>query len=112
MSPGGMSRESRGKNWFRPCDDGGKMTNTARVGARILGSLRSAEGMGIVRMDERFDADVDDVWSALTDPSRLARWYGEVEGELRLGGEYHARLFASGWEGTGRVEVCEPSQRL
>jgi Activator of Hsp90 ATPase homolog 1-like protein len=54
----------------------------------------------------------DDVWSALTDPSRLARWYGEVEGDLRLGGEYRARLFASGWEGTGRVEVCEPPQQL
>ena len=48
----------------------------------------------------------------LTDPSRLARWYGEVEGDLRLGGEYRAHLFASGWEGTGRVEACEPPQRL
>jgi hypothetical protein len=35
-----------------------------------------------------------------------------VEGDLRLGGEYRARLFASGWEGTGRVEACEPPQRL
>jgi uncharacterized protein YndB with AHSA1/START domain len=52
------------------------------------------------------------VWSALTDPSRLARWYGEVEGDLRLGGEYRAHLFFSGWEGTGRVEACEPPQRL
>jgi uncharacterized protein YndB with AHSA1/START domain len=63
-------------------------------------------------MEDRFDAGVDDVWSALTDPTRLARWYGEVEGDLRLGGEYRARLFASGWEGTGRVEACEPPQRL
>jgi uncharacterized protein YndB with AHSA1/START domain len=47
-----------------------------------------------------------------TDPSRLARWYGEIEGDLRLGGEYRARLFSSGWEGTGRVEACEPPQRL
>jgi hypothetical protein len=37
---------------------------------------------------------------------------GEVEGELRLGGEFRARFFASGWEGTGRVEVCEPPRRL
>ena len=34
------------------------------------------------------------------DPLRLARWLGEVEGDLRLGGEYRARFFASGWEGT------------
>jgi len=88
------------------------MTSNAREGGRILGSLGSAEGKGIVRMEDRFDSDIDDVWSALTDPSRLARWYGEVEGDLRLGGEYRARLFASGWEGTGRVDVCEPPQRL
>ncbi len=88
------------------------MTSKAVADGRILGSLRSADGKGVVRMEDRFDTDIDDVWSALTDPARLARWYGEVEGDLRLGGEYRARLFSSGWEGTGRVEVCEPPQRL
>jgi uncharacterized protein YndB with AHSA1/START domain len=92
--------------------EGDHMTSKAVADGRILGSLRSADGKGVVRMEDRFDADIDDVWSALTDPARLARWYGEVEGDLRLGGEYRARLFSSGWEGTGRVEVCEPPQRL
>jgi uncharacterized protein YndB with AHSA1/START domain len=63
-------------------------------------------------MEDRFHTGIDDVWAALTDPRRLARWYGEVEGDLRLGGEYRARVFASGWEGTGRVEACEPPRRL
>ena len=45
-------------------------------------------------------------------PSRLARWLGEFEGDLRLGGEFRARFFASGWEGTGRVDVCEPPRHL
>jgi uncharacterized protein YndB with AHSA1/START domain len=88
------------------------MTGNARPGNRILGTLRSADGKGIVRMEDRFDTDIDDLWSALTDPRRLARWMGEVEGDLQLGGEFRARLFASGWEGTGRVEACEPPQRL
>ncbi len=88
------------------------MTSNARAGNRILGSLRSADGKGVVRMEDRFDTDIDDVWSALTDPLRLARWIGEVDGDLRLGGEYRARFFASGWEGTGRVEACEPPRRL
>ena len=48
------------------------MTSNAREGGRILGSLGSAEGKGIVRMEDRFDTDIDNVWSALTDPSRLA----------------------------------------
>lgn len=87
------------------------MTSDAGAGTRILGSLRSADGKGIVRMQDRFDTDIDDLWSALTDPRRLARWMGEVEGDLRLGGEFRAR-FTSGWEGTGRVDVCEPPRRL
>ena len=88
------------------------MTGNARPGARILGSLRSADGTGVVRVEDRFDTDIDDLWSALTDPRRLARWMGEVDGDLRLGGEFRARFFASGWEGTGRVEACEPPRRL
>ena len=88
------------------------MTSEARAGDRILGSLRSAEGKGIVRMEVRFETDVDDLWSALTDPRRLACWIGEVEGDLRLGGEFRFSFFASGSEGTGRVEACEPSRLL
>jgi uncharacterized protein YndB with AHSA1/START domain len=84
------------------------MTSNAPTGDRILGSLRSGDGKGIVRMEDRFATDIDDLWSALTDPPRLARWIGEVEGDLRLGGEFRAHFFASGWEGTGRVEACEP----
>ena len=88
------------------------MTSNAGEGGRILGSLGSADEKGVVRMEDRLDSNIDDVWSALTDPDHLASWYGEVEGDLRLGGEYRARLFASGWEGTGRVEACDPPQRL
>ena len=86
------------------------MSNAA--GDRILGTLRSADGKGIVRIEDRFDTGIDDLWSALTDPRRLARWIGEVEGDLRIGGEYSFSFFASGSEGTGRVEACEPPQRL
>src|ERR1700675_2892171 len=89
-----------------------QMTNDTPAGTRILGSLRSADGNGVVRMQDRYDTDIDDLWSALTDPRRLARWIGEVAGDLRLGGEFRARFFASGWEGTGRVEACEPPQHL
>jgi DNA-binding transcriptional ArsR family regulator/uncharacterized protein YndB with AHSA1/START domain len=89
-----------------------QMTGNARPGTRILGSLRSADGKGVVRIEDRYDTDIDDLWSALTDPLRLARWMGVVEGDLRLGGEFRARFFSSGWEGTGHVEACEPPRRL
>jgi uncharacterized protein YndB with AHSA1/START domain len=87
------------------------MTDDARAGTRILGSLRAADGEGIVRLEDRYDTDIDDLWSALTDPGRLARWIAEVDGDLRLGGQFHAR-FTSGWEGTGSVEACEPPRYL
>src|SRR6185436_19231249 len=88
------------------------MTSNAAAGNRIVGTLRTGDGKGVVRMEDRFDTDIGDLWSALTDPGRLARWLGEFEGDLRQGGEFRARFFASGWEGTGRVEMCEPPQRL
>src|SRR5262245_6486880 len=88
------------------------MTSNTRTGERILGSLRSAEGMGVVRIEERFDTEIDELWSALTNTQRLAHWYGEVEGELQAGGVFRAQLHASGWEGTMRVEACEPPLRF
>ena len=86
--------------------------SNARTSNGILGSLGSSEGKGVVHVQDSFDADVAQVWSALTEAARLGVWYGSVEGDLRLGGEYQARLFASGWEGTGRIEACEPPERL
>jgi uncharacterized protein YndB with AHSA1/START domain len=86
-------------------------SNAARPGNRIVGTLRTAEGKGVVRLEDRFDTDIDDLWSALTDAGRLARWLGEFEGNLRLGGEFRARFF-DGWEGTGWVEACEPPRHL
>jgi uncharacterized protein YndB with AHSA1/START domain len=88
------------------------MTSNPRGGTRILGSLRSAAGKGVVRMEDRFDTDIDDLWSALTDPGRLARWYGQVEGDLRPGGEFRLYIESADLEGTGRVEACEPPRRL
>ncbi len=88
------------------------MTSSARPGTRILGSLRSADGKGIVRIEDRYDTDIDDLWSALTDPARLARWHGQVEGDLRPGGEFRLYLEADDLEATGRVEACEPPRRL
>ncbi len=84
------------------------MNSNVQGGSRVLGSLRSADGKGVVRMQDHYDTDIDDLWTAVTDPRRLARWIGEVEGDLRVGGEFRAHFFSTGWTGTGRVEVCEP----
>lgn len=62
-------------------------------------------------MEDLYDTTPADLWSALTQPDRLARWIGEITGDLRPGGRFHARL-TSTWEGPGRVDACEPHHHL
>ena len=88
------------------------MTHDTGTGVRILGSLRSAEDAGIVRMEDRYDTTIEDLWEAVTDPGRLARWYGQVDGDLRPGGEFRTYIAAADIESMGRVEACEPPRRL
>jgi uncharacterized protein YndB with AHSA1/START domain len=78
----------------------------------ILGSLRAANGEGVARIENRYDTDIKDLWSAITDPERLARWYGKVDGDLRPGGRFSLYVEGSQWEGTGRIDKCEPPHRL
>jgi uncharacterized protein YndB with AHSA1/START domain len=89
-----------------------QMTNNAGQNSGILGSLRSAGDTGVVRIEHRYDADIDEVWSALTDPSRLARWYGQVDGDLRVGGEFRVYIESDDVEAIGQVVACEPATRL
>jgi uncharacterized protein YndB with AHSA1/START domain len=88
------------------------MTSNARAGNRILGSLRSADGKGVVRIEDRYDTGIDDLWSALTDPARLARWYGQVDGDLRPGGQFRLHVDDAGMDVAGHVDECEPPRRL
>jgi uncharacterized protein YndB with AHSA1/START domain len=83
------------------------MTSTA-----IIGSLHHLDaGTATVRVEDRYDTDVEDLWSALTEANRLRRWIADVEGDLRVGGDFRAS-FTSGWEGPGRVEICDRPRRL
>ena len=88
------------------------MTSNASPGTRILGRLRSADGAGVVRIEDRYNTDIDDLWSAITDPVRVARWHGQIEGDLRPGGEFRLYLEADDIDSTGRIDACEPPRRL
>lgn len=81
-------------------------------GDRIVGSLRRIDDVsGAIRMEDVYDTDIEDLWSALTEPGRLARWIATVEGDLHLGGRVHVS-FTSDSEGRGRIDVCEAPHRL
>jgi uncharacterized protein YndB with AHSA1/START domain len=84
------------------------MTDTS---TRILGTLRTENGGGVVRMEDVYPTDVEDLWSAISEPSRLGRWLVEVEGDTSIGSSFAAH-FTSGWDGTLRVDVCEAPRHL
>jgi uncharacterized protein YndB with AHSA1/START domain len=79
---------------------------------QILGTLRRLDDThGAIRVEDVYDTDLEDLWSAVTEPDRLARWIAVVEGELRVGGRIRA-AFTSSWTGPGRIDVCDAPNRL
>jgi uncharacterized protein YndB with AHSA1/START domain len=78
----------------------------------IEGTMHSVSGEGIVRMKCWYESDCEVVWWALTDPQRLTHWYGRVEGDLLVGGEFTAFVLASEWDGRGRIDACVPQRKL
>lgn len=88
------------------------MSGSAEQDLEVRGALRIDDGVGVVRIEMTVAAPADDVWAAVTQPARLAKWLGEVDGDLRAGGRYTARFFPSGWDGAGQVLECEPGRRF
>ncbi|WP_181782337.1 SRPBCC family protein [Pseudonocardia pini] len=76
-----------------------------------LDALRRAvvrtDGEVTLRVSRRYPADTPDVWSALTEPERLARWFLPVGGDLRVGGEFRLEGNAG-----GEILACEPPTLL
>lgn len=77
----------------------------------LTGWVNEAGRAGTVHVEDVYDTDIDDLWSAVTDPARLARWVAVVEGDLRPGGTFEAR-FTSTAEGPGRIEICDAPHHL
>jgi uncharacterized protein YndB with AHSA1/START domain len=87
------------------------MSDNKATAPRVLGSLREADGRGIIHVEDVYPTDIDDLWSAISQPSRLGRWLAKVEGDTSIGGSFTAS-FTSGWEGPGRVDICDAPHRL
>ena len=60
-----------------------------------------------VSLRREYPADVADVWDAVTDPARLARWFAPVTGDLRQGG-----TFAVEGNADGEIRECAPPSTL
>lgn len=61
-----------------------------------------------IEREVQIDAPVDTVWSIVTEPQNIARWFASsAEVDLRPGGDLLFR-FESGMDGKGIVEKVEP----
>jgi uncharacterized protein YndB with AHSA1/START domain len=87
------------------------MNDNQTTQPRVLGSLREADGRAIIHVEDVYPTDIDDLWTAISQPERLGHWLALVEGDIRVGGSFTAR-FTSGWEGPGRVDVCDAPHHL
>jgi uncharacterized protein YndB with AHSA1/START domain len=72
---------------------------TRRVGSRMI---HAGEARTVV-IGRTYDATVEDVWDACTNPERIPRWFLPVTGELHEGGRYQVQGNAG-----GVIERCEP----
>ncbi|MDG4831543.1 SRPBCC domain-containing protein [Solwaraspora sp. WMMD1047] len=75
---------------------------------RAMGTGRVPAGDAYtIELRRRYDAQVDDVWDAITSPERLGRWLKPVTGDLRPGGKFEL----DGGE-HGEILRCEPPRLL
>ena len=70
------------------------------------GTLAAGEAHAI-RLRRRYDAPIEDVWDALTDPERIGRWFLPISGDYRIGGRYQFEGNAG-----GEIVACERPHRL
>ncbi len=81
---------------------------TSRV---IFGRLRMGPGGSAVRFERRYDAHPEQLWAALTEPDRVARWLARIGGDRIAGGEVRID-FGGGAEAVALVRSCDPPRAL
>jgi uncharacterized protein YndB with AHSA1/START domain len=70
------------------------------------GSIPAGAGR-VVRLQRNYDAPIEDVWDALTNPERISRWFLPISGNYRLRGRYQFEGNAG-----GEIVACERPHRL
>ena len=75
---------------------------------REVGEGRIPAGPGrAIRLQRDFDAPIEDVCDALTNPERIGRWFLPISGEYRVGGRYQLEGNAG-----GEILACDRPHRL
>jgi uncharacterized protein YndB with AHSA1/START domain len=83
-----------------------KLDVASRIGAvtrEVTGREHEGRPARIIIAARSYDAEMVDVWDALTNAQRIPRWFLPVSGDLRLGGRYQLEGNAG-----GTITRCEP----
>ncbi|HEY3732456.1 MAG TPA: SRPBCC family protein [Streptosporangiaceae bacterium] len=80
----------------------------------LIGTLRPDGDRLAIRLERSYKTDAADLWSALTDPARLSRWFARVDGDLRVGGTFCIYFDDEDADqrSLGQVQECDPPHRL
>ena len=78
------------------------------------GRIEHLDGQHVLVQTREFHAPVEDVWAAVTEPARLARWIGTWTGDPAEGSVRFRMLFEGDNHSAEEMEirVCEPPRRL
>jgi uncharacterized protein YndB with AHSA1/START domain len=81
--------------------------------SKPTGKIERRNGQHVLVLTRQFRAPVEDVWAAVTEPDRLARWIGTWEGDASSGNVRFRMLFEGDAPAeTMSIRVCEPPHRL
>ncbi len=78
------------------------------------GTIEQRDGQHVLVQTREFKAPIEDVWAAVTEPDRLARWIGSWAGDPASGTVDFRMLFEGDDPAaeTMEIRVCEPPRRL
>jgi uncharacterized protein YndB with AHSA1/START domain len=70
-------------------------------------TTRDGKEVRQLEAERTYDADLEEVWDAVTTAERIGRWLSPVGGDLKVGGRYQIEGNAG-----GTVLACDPPDRL
>jgi uncharacterized protein YndB with AHSA1/START domain len=75
---------------------------------RAVSTVKAESGETVsVLLRRTYNAEVEDVWDALTDPDRVKRWFLPLTGDFREGGTFQLEGNAG-----GDILTCDPPRLL
>ena len=84
------------------------IANELKAIHRAVSTRSQADGDVVsVVLRRTYDAVIEDVWDALTNPERIGRWFLPISGDYRVGGRYQFEGNAG-----GEIVSCKRPNRL